>query len=381
MVKSELRRKDMKIDHVEAIPLTVALKRPQVTAQESYTKISICLVRVRTDGGIEGVGECLARFGPGAHAHLINEEFRPLLVGKDPFSIRDHWRRMRNVLNGRSGGVLFEAIAGVDIALWDILGKAHGTNVGRLLGGMNRDRVPVYASSIMVDDDEVEAGENLVAQGFSRIKIKIGGNAAHEAKRVRNLRSRVGEEIDILVDANYVYYEEEAAYLSRALAECGVTWFEEPINPENREGYKRLASISPTPLAAGESEYTAHDFVDKMRDGTVKFVQPDVTRAGGISESYRIATVADAHHLRFAPHVGFSGIVCTGATLQLACAAPNLYAAECMVTPNPFRDDIGATPVGLASQTKDGYAEVPTSPGIGVEIDWKAVERMRSQEN
>jgi D-galactarolactone cycloisomerase len=302
---------------------------------------------------------------------------KPVLIDQDPFSVSELWHTMRNTLNGRSGGILFEAIAGVDIALWDIMGKALSVNIATLLGGRNAKTVPAYASSIMVSNDTEKEALRLLQLGFNIIKMKIGNGIATDLERVAHLRKIVGDDIKIVTDVNYIYHEDEAEQLAHYLAEYDVCWLEEPIRPENREGYKRLAQRSPVPLAAGESEFTARDFSDLIACGAVKFVQPDVSRSGGITETRNIALLADAFHLWYAPHVGFSGIVCLAATLQLAAALPNLFAYECMINPNPFREELAIEPVGLAEQLIDGDAEVPQNPGLGIELNWEAVERMR----
>jgi D-galactarolactone cycloisomerase len=367
----------MRIDRVEAIPLTVRLPKAQTTSQFSYTEISICLVRVGTDAGVEGVGECLARFCPQAYAALINGPFRDALIGQDPFEIGRHWNAMRKVLNGRSAGMLLESIAGVDIALWDIMGKAHGASLKRLLGGQCRASVPAYASSIMVSDDTEREAGRLLGLGFRILKMKIGNGIRTDLARVRRLRELVGPDIAIVTDVNFIYTEEESERLARGLAEFDVVWLEEPVHSDDRAGYMRLARKSPVALAGGESEFTAAGFADLLAVGAVKFVQPDVSRAGGVSECRKIALLADSFFLKYAPHVGFSGIVCVAASLQLAAAMPNTYAFESMINPNPFREELALNPYGLAEQLAGGEAEIPERPGLGIELDWKAVEKMR----
>ena len=246
-----------------------------------------------------------------------------------------------------------------------------------MLGGRNAKTVLAYASSIMVSNDTEKEANRLLELGFTIIKMKIGNGLETDLKRIAHLREIVGDDIKIVTDVNYAYTEDEAEQLAHSLAEYDVCWLEEPIRPENREGYKRLAQRSPVPLAAGESEFTAKDFSDLIASGAVKFVQPDVTRSGGITETRNIALLADAFHLRYAPHVGFSGIVCLAATLQLAAALPNLFAYECMINPNPFREQLAVEPVGLAEQLIDGEAEVPQKTGLGIELNWEAVERMQ----
>ena len=367
----------MKIARIEAIPLTARLPKAQTTSQASYTEISICLVRIDTDDGITGVGECLARFAPDAYAALINNTFRDKLVGRDPWELETIWHTLKKTLNGRSGGVLVEAIAGVDIALWDILGKAQGLSVKRLLGGRTASRVPAYASSIMVSDDTEKEAARLLGLGFRILKMKIGNGIRTDVERVKRLRSLVGPDVAIVTDVNYIYTEDEAERLAYRLADYDVVWIEEPVHPDDRAGYQRLAAKSPVPLAGGESEFTAACFTDLLASGAVKFAQPDVTRAGGISECRKIALLADSFHVRYAPHVGFSGIVCVAASLQLAAAMPNTYAFESMINPNPFREDLALEPYGLAEQLDKGDALVPDKPGLGIDLDWKAVERFR----
>ena len=369
----------MKINSIEAIPLTIKLHKPQRTSQASYTEISICLVRIRTNDGIEGVGECLARFAPTAYADLINRTFAPKLIGENPWSVDTLWATMRKTLNGRPAGMLIEAIAGVDIALWDILGKSCGKSIRELLGGRNSDRVHAYASSIMVSDDMETMTSKLLGQGFRIIKIKIGNGLKTDIQRVSQLRKLVGPDVAIVADVNFIYSEDEAEALSRHLVDYGVVWLEEPVVPENREGYIRLSRKPGVALAGGESEFVASEFTDLITAGAVKYVQPDVTRAGGITECRKIALLADAFHSRYAPHVGFSGIVCVAASLQLAAAMPNTYAYECMINPNPFREELGINPYGLAHQLVDGDVVMPERPGLGIDLDWSAIERMRTK--
>ena len=174
---------DIRITEVIAHPLSQTLPKPTVTSWGKYTEVSICLVEIRTDSGITGVGEALARFSPKAYAELIETSLRPRLVGQNPTDITAHWHSMRRALSGRSGGMLFEAIAGVDIALWDILGKVAGLPIYRLLGGMGRSQVPVYAASVNWGDDEFMDREldRYLEKGFPRIKVKVANRDLYGA--------------------------------------------------------------------------------------------------------------------------------------------------------------------------------------------------------
>jgi L-alanine-DL-glutamate epimerase-like enolase superfamily enzyme len=371
---------DIRITEVIAHPLSQTLPKPTVTSWGTYTEVSICLVEVRTDAGIIGVGEALARFSPKAYAELIETSLKPRLVGQNPTDIAALWKSMRRSLSGRSGGMLFEAIAGVDIALWDILGKVAGLPVHRLLGGMGRREVPVYAASVNWGSDELMDGEldRYLEKGFPRIKVKIAKPVKDACRRIERLRRRAGDGIELCVDANWAYTLEEAVEVGRALTDNGYFWFEEPVRPEDEGGYEELHRRCATPLAAGESNYTLDQAMRLVANRTLAYLQPDVARSGGISETRRMAEFAAAHDVQYAPHIGMSGIVCETASVHLAAAMPNLRAMECETDASPFKTWITGAPPG-ADRQKNGMLPVPTGPGLGIEIDWDAVKRLRAE--
>ncbi|HEX2556488.1 MAG TPA: mandelate racemase/muconate lactonizing enzyme family protein [Microvirga sp.] len=370
---------EIRITDVIAHPLKQTLPQPTVTSWGQYTDVSIVLVEVRTDAGITGVGEALARFSPKAYAELIETSLKPRLVGGNPTDIQAHWRTMRRALSGRSGGMLFEAIAGVDIALWDILGKVAGLPVHRLLGGMGRTEVPVYAASVNWGSDEFMDREldRYLEKGFPRIKIKVANPVREACRRIARLRKRAGESIELCVDANWAYTLEEAVEVGRALSDHSYFWFEEPLRPEDEAGYEELHRRCATPLAAGESNYTLDQAMRLVSNRTLSYLQPDVARSGGISETRRMADFAAAHDVQYAPHIGMSGIVCETASVHLAAAMPNIRAMECETDASPFKTAITGAAPG-AERQKNGMLPVPTGPGLGIEIDWDAVARLRA---
>ena len=370
---------EIRITDVIAHPLTQRLPRPTVTSWGTYTDVSIVLVEVRTDAGITGVGEALARFSPKAYAELIETSLKPRLVGGNPTDIQAHWRTMRRALSGRAGGMLFEAISGVDIALWDILGKVAGLPVHRLLGGMGRTEVPVYAASVNWGSDEFMDREldGYLEKGFPRIKIKIANPVRDACRRIARLRKRAGDDIELYVDANWAYTLEEAVEVGRALSDNGYFWFEEPLRPEDEAGYEELHRRCATPLAAGESNYTLDQAMRLVANRTLSYLQPDVARSGGISETRRMAEFAAAHDVQYAPHIGMSGIVCETASVHLAAAMPNIRAMECETDSSPFKTALTGAAPG-ADRQKNGMLPVPTGPGLGIEIDWDAVARLRA---
>ena len=370
---------DLTISGVRAIPLTAQMQAGTRTSQGDFGAVSIVLVEVRTADGILGYGECLGRFGARAYAGLINEVFAPRLLGQSAFDIRRLWQQMRASLTGRAGGMLLEAIAGVDIALWDVVGKALGQPVHRLLGGMGRTQVDCYASSVNWASLEVMEAQALhvVSLGFQAIKIKLGQPVARAIETATRLREVVPSHVRLSVDANWAYSLDDAVAVGHALHRLGYWFFEEPIVPEDVAGYAQLRRTVSVPLAAGESDYTVAHASELLRERLVAIIQPDVARAGGISETRDIATLAQAFHVGYAPHVGWSGAVCVAASLQLAAAMPAFVSFECMFIANPLRDALATQRVGAAQDLVDGRLTVPQGPGLGIDIDWDAVQRYR----
>jgi D-galactarolactone cycloisomerase len=370
----------MRIESVRAIPLLVTLDEPQRTGVATYTKLGIALVEVRTDSGLVGYGECLARYSPRIWAGIVEDLLAPLVVGADPFDTERLWERMFRDLrsfSGHSRGMLVEAIAGVDIALWDIKGKATGLPLYALLGGASRSRLRAYASSIMQQDlgaMETEAAR-LVEAGFRAIKIKVGVGAEHDAATVRAVRRVVGDSIDLMLDANGAYRASEAIDLATRVADQRITWLEEPVAPDDLEGYARIRAVTAIPIAAGEAEYTRFGAKELFSRGLVDVVQPDVARSGGFSETRKIIDLASAHHVAYAPHVGFSGAVCVAATLHLAASAVNFMTYECIHTANPLREQLATRAIGGPGQLVDGEIPLPDGPGLGLELDPDAVRR------
>lgn len=360
-----------RIARVTAHPLRAVLPTAQRTSQGDWAAIEIVIVEVESATGRIGWGECLARRGSPAYAAFIEGVLAPLLVGQDLRDRRRLWQRLRSVLTGRTGGMLVEAIAGLDIALWDLAGKNAGQSIANLLGGMGRRSTPVYASSInWLDDAAVEREvASAVAAGFRSIKVKIGRPVAAAQQRARLVRKLVGDAIELSVDANWAYDLHDAIAVGHVLADCGYAWFEEPLRPEDRRGYRLLREQLPVRLAAGESDFAAVDALELIEDRSVGLIQPDVARAGGITETWRIAELAQCFGVAYAPHVGWSGAVCLAASLQLAAAAENCLTAECMVYANPLREQMLTEPVGLTAQLVDGAMPVPSGPGLGVEVD------------
>jgi galactonate dehydratase len=373
----------MRITEVIAHPLTAPMD-PEVlaTAFGKFSSTSLLIVEIRTDTGLVGWGEGLARYAPTAHAYIVERLLRPVLVGEDPTEVERLWQRMFRVYTGKSGGVLMEALAACDIAIWDILGKSAGLPLHRLLGGTGRRTVPAYASSVSWAGDEVAGpqAEAYVRRGFRMMKVKIGAPLDRALKRLRFVREVVGPDVALCTDANWAFDLDEAVILARTCLDLGYLWLEEPLVPEDLEGLRKLRAAVPIRLAAGESEHTAFGARDMITSRAVGVVQPDVARSGGITETRRIAALAHASHVRYAPHMGQSGAVCAAASLQLCSAMPNGWVYECMTYPNPLRDRLATRPVGEAScLTAEGEMPVPEEPGLGIEVERAVLEEFRAR--
>ncbi|MBB4122036.1 enolase C-terminal domain-like protein [Martelella radicis] len=366
------------IADIIAHPLTQKLPTPTETSWGRYDAVSIMLVEVRTTTGLTGYGETLARFAPRAYAELVERALKPRLVGRDALNILANWALMRRALSGRAGGMLIEAIAGVDIALWDIAGKAAGLPIYRLLGGEGRASVPVYAASVSWDPLEERAAEQAIAfarRGFSSIKVKIGRSPEAACKRIATVRQAVGDGVELTADSNWAYNLDEAVMVGKALERHGYAWFEEPLRPEDEDGYRQLRARCAVPLAAGESNYAVDQAMALTCDRTLSVLQPNVTRSGGITETLAMARLAAQHDVAYAPHVGMSGIICEAASLHVAAAAANTRIMECAASANLFKSEVADLRPG-GERAEGGMLSVPQGPGLGIEINWEGVARM-----
>lgn len=371
---------DLIIREVRAHPLRARLPTVQVTSQGDWPALEIAVVEITTQSGLTGIGEVLGRRGALGYAAFINDALAPKLIGRSAHDRRALWNAMRMVLTGRLGGMLVECIAGVDIALWDLAGQGLGQPIWRLLGGEGRQRINAYASSINWAGDsrvEEEVGSAL-ARGFRQIKVKIGQPLPRAIARVKQVRRLVGDDILLGVDTNWAYDADDALQLGKALCDQGYWFFEEPVPPGDHAGYRRLARHLPIRLAAGESDFCAADSAELVREHVLGLIQPDVARAGGISESWRIAEHAALHGVSYAPHVGWSGGICSAASVHLAAAAESFLTFECMVFDNPLRQALTTPVIGdVARLAQDGTLAVPDAPGLGVKLAPGALDQFR----
>lgn len=366
----------MKITRIEVLELEAPLEKPWRIATFELKSLLATVVRVHSDEGLTGLGECIVRLGPGATRAVIEEVLAPVAIGRDVFDIEGIWDDMYRTMRarGHSRGYLLEAISGIDIALWDLLGKKLGLPVARLLAGHGRSAVPAYASSILLDTPAVMAGEaeRLAAEGYTGIKMKVGGGRSADIARMDAVRKAVGANVDVMLDANSGYDAPTAIAVGLHAETLGMFWLEEPVVPDDLPGYRRIRSaLRNVRLAAGEGEFSVAGFRPFLEEGLLDVVQPDIARAGGFTGCRRIAALAGAYNVAVAPHTGASGPICIAASLHFAGATPGLLTFEHMYIHNPLH----AILTQPLPQPKAGVIAVPTTPGIGVELDSDAVRR------
>ena len=327
-------------------------------------------VKVYTDEGITGIGECS---GWPRVIETAVQDLRALLVGEDPTHIERLWQKMMIAImgHGMTGTVGGGAMTGIDMALWDIKGKALGVPVWNLLGGKVRDRIRIYAHA-----NTPEVALSLKERGITAIKC---GGVSDPVRKVAMLRDAVGDSMDIAIDLHGPPWltPGDAAVLARALEPYGMMWIEDPIAPENLDGYRRIRDAAHVPLAAGERMATIWGLRELIEQDLVDVAQPDTGRAGGITQMRKIAAMAEAHHIMMAPHSGSLGPVAEYAALHLMAAIPNALILE------RIEDDWDgrARTVIPHPVQKDGWLTVPDAPGLGVDIDEAFVAQFPSNQN
>ena len=375
----------MKIAAIETFDLIAPLEHPFGWSQGWLDERSTTLVKVIADDGLVGWGE-------GAGADLINGLLAPLLIGQDPMDRTGLWERLFHALyNGNNAvGLAGSALSALDMALWDLAGKATDLPVCALLGGKVRDKIAVYATGLYYTEGEfpdrlLDEARGYVTEGFKGMKTKVGGlSMAEDVARVRALRDAIGPDVQLMVDANEAYNATTAIRIGQKLAELDLVWFEEPVNAQDLDAYLEVKAALPMAIAGGENLRTRYEFKPYLTRRAYDIVQPDVMHCGGITEMQRICAMANACGIQVNPHVWGSPVM-IAATLHLAATLPPCppahnalpYLQEPVMefdrTPNTIRQTICAVPF----EHEDGFVRVPTGPGLGIEVDEAVVERLR----
>jgi L-alanine-DL-glutamate epimerase-like enolase superfamily enzyme len=344
----------MKITRVVARAWSQPRAQPVRDALQLLDTNGECQVRIEASDGV--IGHAAITFGrlagaPGVLAQLVNEELAPAIVGQDPFMIRGIRDRLWAITDYHgTTGLALMGIAGVDIALWDLVGHALGQPVWRLLGG-SRDRVPAYAMVgwLSYSIDELKRiCERAIEQGFRGVKIKVGAPTLEEdVARIEAVRASIGPTKLLMVDANQVFGVAEALRRGKVYEELGCYWFEEPLRADDVDGLAELARSLAIPIASGENNFGKRQFRTLLERRAVDVVQPDLRRAGGVTECFEIGLMADAFNVPYASHGG-------GAHLHVLAALPNTLFMES-----------GLFTEGTPNLLVDGCYPLPEASGFG----------------
>jgi D-galactarolactone cycloisomerase len=375
----------MKIIDVRAHILEAPLSEAFSYSRAWYSMRTSLIVEIVTDAGLVGWGEC---YGPARINAAVVDSMKSMLIGEDPFRTEWLWHeiyaRFRD--HGQKGPII-QGLSGIDIALWDIKGKALGQPVHRLMGGPLRSDVVAYATGLYrresgrPEDYLAEEAASYVADGFSAVKLKVGYGIEEDLRMIRAVRDAVGPKVGLMIDANHAYDAVAAIRLGRFAEAFDIAWFEEPVPPEDVAGHREVRAALSIPVASGECEFTRFGFRELITTRAVDIVQPDTCSAGGISECKKIADMALAYGLRYVPHVWGSGVA-LAAALQLlavlpAFTPPSLNPLEPILefdrTEHPIRQALLTIPI----EHTRGRVAVPQGPGLGIDIDRAALDRFR----
>ena len=378
----------MKITRITSHVLGYDLPETLGYSQQYYTKRTAHLVEVETDEGITGWGEC---FGAGnialANKGIVQQVIQPMVLGMDPLDRDVIWHKVYNLMRDHGQkGMPLQSLSGVDIALWDITGKVANLPLHKLIGGAHRDQIEVYGYGMML---RPESANNLVARfrdeaaairnmGFKAIKMKIGLGPKDDVRLIEAVRRGVGDDYRFMIDANHAYTTHDAFSVGRAMEEFDPYWFEEPVAPEDLDGYRELRQGLRVNISGGEAEFNRWGWRALLESRGLDIAQPEVCALGGISEYLRVLALCHAHFTPVVNHV-WASAVAVATNMHLLAAMPplpgGLHPWEPMLefdtTHNSFRDDLLTTPLDIQGQVaaNNGTVALPMGPGIGVTPD------------
>jgi L-alanine-DL-glutamate epimerase-like enolase superfamily enzyme len=355
----------LKIKDVKTTVLSVPFKRRIASSPWPNTRFAV-LVRVVSDDGTEGIGEAFAVGVPTVVAGVIERGLKPMLLGEDPSAIERLWDKMyrATIVYGRKGLVTI-AMSGVEVALWDLLGKSRRLPVYEMLGGLAQDNVRAYASLLRIKDRKklIKDVRGYLDEGYTAVKL-------HEpdVESVKIVRDVVGDGMDLMLDVNCIWTPQTSIVMARKLEKYGALWLEEPVwPPDDLDGSAAVAQAVDIPIAGGENEYTRWGFKDVLEKRAFDILQPDAIKAGGLLECKKIAGMAEAWNIPVAPHCWCSPVG-TAAIMHLIASTPNCILAE---MPPELEADILKKPIAV----RKGMVEVPKGPGLGIELDEKTVAK------
>ncbi|MDO6738670.1 mandelate racemase/muconate lactonizing enzyme family protein [Wenyingzhuangia sp. 2_MG-2023] len=370
----------MRIKEIKPYVLTSKLDEPFYFSQWQYDTRKICLVKITLEDGTYGWGE---GYGPADVIKAGIEYFTPFIIGRSALEHETIWQEMylRSLDFGRSG-IFQAAVSAIDVALWDLKGKILNQPVSVLLGGVKNPEIHPYATGLYferVDDLEkklVDEALEYKKEGFKAIKMKVGLGIELDTQYVKAVRNAIGDDIKLMIDANHAYSYKEALELALKVEKYSISWFEEPVSPEDYDGYKKLRLRTSIPIAGGECEYLKHGFKRLFDNDSVDIAQPDICATGGLTEAKRIASLAQIYSKDVVPHTWGTWIAISAAVHFVANLDKNpgrMYSDKPVMeldrTENPLRDEV----VRHSIVIKNGVLTVPKTPGLGVDINEEAL--------
>ena len=377
----------MKITSIKSHVLRYELDKELGYSQQYYKHRTAHLVEVETDEGITGWGEC---FGPGnialANKYIVEKVIQPLIKGDDPLKKEYIWHKVYNLLrDSGQKGMPIQALSGIDIALWDILAKKSNLPLYQLLGGKTNDKIPVYGYGMMLQKKTVQElcelfkneASQIKEKNFKAMKMKIGMGPKEDLKLVSAVRDTIGSEFKLMVDANHAYNKNDALYVGKGLDEMNIYWFEEPVAPEDYDGYKELKEKLKTNIAGGEAEFTKYGWNQLLKNNCIDIAQPEVCGLGGITEYLKVSALAQSNFIPIVNHVWGSALS-VAVNLHLLTTLPDmpggLFPTKSMLEfdtteKNIFITDLAEEKFSILDQVKNKNGFVSPLENIGIGIN------------
>ena len=375
----------MKITKITSHILGYDLPETLGYSQQYYKKRTSHIVEVKTDEGVTGWGEC---FGPGniafANKGIVEKVIQPIVLGMQALDRDVIWHKVYNLMRDHGQkGMPLQALSGVDIALWDLAGKAANLPLYKMIGGAHRDKVEVYGYGMMLRPENTnslisrfkEESAEIKEMGFKALKMKVGVGPKDDIKLIEAVRGGIGDNFRFMVDANHGYTTHDALYVGRAMEEFSPYWFEEPVAPEDLDGYRELRAFLKVNISGGEAEFNRWGWRKLLESRGLDIAQPEVCALGGISEYLRVLALCHSHFTPVVNHVWGSAIA-VAVNLHLLAAMPplpgGLFPWEPMLefdtTHNRFIDDLLTVSLDIKKQVKinNGTVSLPSGPGLGV---------------
>jgi len=376
----------VKISSIKSHVLRYELDKELGYSQQYYKHRTAHLVEIETDEGITGLGVC---FGPGkialANKYIVEKVIQPLIIGEDPINKEYIWHKVYNLLrDSGQKGMPIQALSGIDIALWDILAKKAKLPLYQLLGGKTNNKIPVYGYGMMLQKKSVEElcelfkkeANQIKGKNFKAMKMKVGLGPKEDLKLVSAVREAIGNNFKLMVDANHAYNKNDALYVGKGLDEMEIYWFEEPVAPEDYDGYKELKEKLKTNIAGGEAEFTKYGWNELIKNNCIDIAQPEVCGLGGITEYLKVSALAQSNFIPIVNHVWGSALS-VAVNLHLLTSLPDmpggLFPTKSMLEfdtteKNIFITDLAEEKFSILDQVKDkdGFASPLENIGIGI---------------